>query len=53
MKKFNIVAAAAAGLFAVATAIIGDINQQKAIDEAVERRMNQETDEDDETEEES
>ena len=54
MKKFNVIGALAAGAFAVVTAVIGDISQQRAIDEAIQKRMNSEnSDEEDDEEEES
>ena len=51
MKKLNIIGALAAGAFAVVTAVIGDINQQRAIDEAIEKRIPKNSDEEDEEEE--
>lgn len=55
MRKISWIGAAAAGLFAVATAVIGDIKQEQAINEAVEKRLNSQNDseEDDDEEEES
>lgn len=53
MKKLNIIGALAAGAFAVVTAVIGDINQQKAIDEAIEKRMNSKNSDEEDEEEES
>ena len=49
--KVNILGAAAAGIFAVASAVIGEMNQQKAIDEAIEKRLHQEEESDEEEEE--
>lgn len=53
MKKIGWLGAVAAGLFAATTAIIGDIQQQKQIDEAIEKRMPKNSDEEDDEEEES
>ena len=53
MKKLNIIGALAAGAFAVATAVIGDINQQRAIDEAIDKRMASKNSDEEDDEEES
>lgn len=53
MKKIGWLGAVAAGLFAAATAVIGDIQQQKQIDEAIEKRFNHEETNDEDEEEES
>ena len=53
MKKLNIIGALAAGAFAVVTAVIGDINQQRAIDEAIDKRMTSKNPDEEDDEEES
>lgn len=39
-KKINILGALAAGAFAIAGAVISEVNQQKAIEEAVKKEVN-------------
>lgn len=53
MRKISWIGAAAAGLFAVATAVIGDIKQEQAINEAVKKELDSRNnpEEDDEEEE--
>lgn len=53
MKKVSIIGALAAGAFAVVTAVIGDIQQQKQIDEAIDKRLNHKEADDEDEEEES
>ena len=52
-KKINFWSAAAAALFAVITTVIGEIGQRQAIEEAVEKKLGEHAESNDDSEEES